>query len=133
MTRLFRSPENLTCLSVLGLFLAVSSPVLGQESGNSVSKEYYVSADAGPNGDGSRQRPFLLLSQAESTSAAGDTIYLLFSQSGKVLDGGISLNLQSVPASGCVQRCWSSTAILLGRRATVSHSTIVAVRAVIQL
>ena len=78
-------------LSVLGVFLALSSPSQGQQLGNPASKKYYVSADAGPDGDGSRLRPFLLLSQAESASAAGDAIYLLSSDNGNVLDGGIAL------------------------------------------
>ena len=64
-------------LSVLGAFLALSSPSQGQQPSHSASKKYYVSADARPDGDGSRLRPFLLLSQAESASAAGDAIYLL--------------------------------------------------------
>ena len=87
----FYSAENITFLFMLGLVLAVSSPALGQPSINSVGEEYYVSADAGPNGDGSRQGPFLSLSQVDSISVAGDTIYLLSSDSGKVLDGGIAL------------------------------------------
>jgi len=91
MPRLFRSAENISFVSVLGLVLAVSVPVLGQQSSNSAGEEYYVSADAGPNGDGSRQSPFLSLSQVDSISVAGDTIYLLSSDSGKVLDGGIAL------------------------------------------
>ncbi len=88
--------RNLACrimpsLFVLGVCLALSSASHGQPPGNSASKKYYVSADARPDGDGSRRTPFLLLSQAESASAAGDTIYLLSSESGKVLDGGIAL------------------------------------------
>ena len=78
-------------LSVLGVLLALSLPSYGQEPSNSPSKEYYVSADARPNGDGSRGSPFLLLSQAESAAAAGDIIYLLPSDSGNVIDGGIVL------------------------------------------
>ena len=78
-------------LSVLGAFLALSSPSQGQQPSHSASKKYYVSADARPDGDGSRLRPFLLLSQAESASAAGDAIYLLSSDNGNVLDGGIAL------------------------------------------
>ena len=78
-------------LSVLGVCLALASPSNGQQSGNSAGIKHYVSADAGPNGDGSQRRPFLLLSQAEEASAAGDIIYLLSSDSGKVLDGGIAL------------------------------------------
>ena len=78
-------------LCVLGACLALSSPSHGQQSSNAASTKYYVSADARPNGDGSRPRPFLLLAQAESASAAGDTIYLLSSDSGQVLDGGIAL------------------------------------------
>ena len=62
----FYSAENITFLFMLGLVLAVSSPALGQPSINSVGEEYYVSADAGPNGDGSRQGPFLSLSQVDS-------------------------------------------------------------------
>ena len=91
MARLFRFVENRRDLLVIWLVLMASSPVLGQESSDSVSKTYYVSVDAGSNGDGSRQRPFLLLSQAESVSVAGDTIYLLSSERGNVLDGGIVL------------------------------------------
>ena len=78
-------------LCVLGACLALSSPSHGQQPSNAASTKYYVSADARPNGDGSRPRPFLLLAQAESASAAGDTIYLLSSDSGQVLDGGIAL------------------------------------------
>ena len=73
-------------LSVLGVCLALASPSNGQQSGNSAGIKHYVSADAGPNGDGSQRRPFLLLSQAEEASAAGDIIYLLSSDSGKVLE-----------------------------------------------
>ncbi|MFP6571895.1 MAG: hypothetical protein VB674_04710 [Vicinamibacterales bacterium] len=90
----FHSVGNISLVSVLGLFLVVSAPVLGQQSSTSASKEYFVSVDAGPNGDGSRQHPFLLLSQVESVSAAGDTIYLLSSENGKVLDGGIALKVR---------------------------------------
>ena len=63
----------------------------GQPPRNMGGKTYYVSADARSDGDGSWSRPFLSLSQAESASAAGDTIYLLASESGKVLDGRIAL------------------------------------------
>jgi hypothetical protein len=94
MARLFRFVENRRDLLVIWLVLMASSPVLGQESSNAAGKEYFVSADAGPNGDGSRQRPFLLLSQVERVAAAGDTIYLLSSESGKVLDGGIALKVR---------------------------------------
>ena len=72
----------------------MSSPLLSQEFSNSASREYFVSADAEPNGDGSRERPFLLLSQVENVSAVGDTIYLLSSDTGTVLDGGIALKAQ---------------------------------------
>jgi len=85
---------NITCLLVLGLFLTVSFPAFSQQPTNSAGKDYYVSADAEPNGDGSWQRPFLLLSQVESVSDVGDTIYLLSSESGKVLDGGIALKFR---------------------------------------
>lgn len=78
-------------LTVLGVFLALSSLTYGQQLGTDTGKKYYVSADAGPNGDGSRRRLFLLLSHAESASAAGDIIYLLSSDRGQVLDGGIAL------------------------------------------
>ena len=93
-SKAFHSVGNISLVSVLGLFLVVSAPVLGQQSSTSASKEYFVSVDAGPNGDGSRQHPFLLLSQVESVSAAGDTIYLLSSENGKVLDGGIALKVR---------------------------------------
>ncbi len=77
--------------SVLGVLLASSSPSQAQQPSDSARRHYYVSADARPTGDGSRRTPFLLLAQAESASVAGDTIYLLSSGSGKVLDGGIAL------------------------------------------
>ncbi len=77
-------------LSVLGAFLALASVCHAQPS-NPAGKKYYVSADARPDGDGSLRKPFRLLSQAESASAAGDTIYLLSSDSGQILDGGIAL------------------------------------------
>ena len=70
---------------------ALSSLTYGQQRGADASTMYYVSADAGPAGDGSRRRPFLLLAHAESASAAGDTIYLLSSDRGQLLDGGIAL------------------------------------------
>ena len=78
-------------LTVLGVCLALSSLTYGQQRGADASTMYYVSADAGPAGDGSRRRPFLLLAHAESASAAGDTIYLLSSDRGQLLDGGIAL------------------------------------------
>ena len=78
-------------LSVLGVCLALASSSHGQQSSNAAGRTHCVSADAGSDGDGSRRKPFLLLSQAESASAAGDTIYVLSSESGKVLDGAIAL------------------------------------------
>ncbi len=78
-------------LWVLGMVLTLSSPAQGQAPGSSAGATIYVSADAGSGGNGSQGRPFASLSQAESASAAGDTIYLLASDSGMVLDGGIAL------------------------------------------
>jgi len=94
MAWLLRLAENPSVFLGLWLFLFVSSPLLSQESSNSASREYFVSADAEPNGDGSRERPFLLLSEVENVSAIGDTIYLLSSDTGTVLDGGIALKAQ---------------------------------------
>ena len=51
--------------------------------------DWYVKAGAPHPGDGSKNRPFASLDQAEAASAAGDTIYVMQSQG--VLDGGIGL------------------------------------------
>jgi len=53
--------------------------------------EYYISADATPGGDGSQDRPFSTLMQAEAVANPGDTLYLLPSATGKLIDGGIIL------------------------------------------
>jgi hypothetical protein len=55
----------------------------------SEAADWYVKAGAPHPGDGSKNRPFTSLDQAEAASAAGDTIYILQSQG--VLDGGIGL------------------------------------------
>jgi hypothetical protein len=81
----------MTVLAVLGVLLAVPSLSRGQQPDAGAGGAYYVSADARPDGDGSRRRPFSLLSQAESASAAGDSIFLLSSDGARVLDGGIAL------------------------------------------
>ncbi|MDP6579086.1 MAG: hypothetical protein QF681_00400, partial [Vicinamibacterales bacterium] len=85
------SREIAPSLVVFGVLLALSSPAKAQAPSTSAGATFYVSADAGSGGDGSRRSPFDSLSQAESASAAGDTIYLQASDSGKVLDGGIAL------------------------------------------
>ena len=78
-------------LSVLALWLASSAPAQGQTPRDSPHTTFYVSADARPNGDGGKRTPFVSLAQAEAASAAGDTIFLLASERGSVLDGGIAL------------------------------------------
>ncbi len=75
--------KGVTALVALLALLAVPSPTSAQATA------YYVSADAGANGNGSKNSPFVALSQAQSVSAAGDTIYLLAGD--RVLDGGIAL------------------------------------------
>ena len=78
-------------LTAIAAVLA-SSPVSNSQNptGSGVS-EYFVSADAGGDGDGSRRRPFASLSQAESAAAAGDVIYVIASTEGRILNGGIAL------------------------------------------
>ena len=61
-------------LAVLGLLLTVSSPVDGQPLSGSASNTFYVAADAGPTGDGSRRNPFVSLSQAEATGMESPSI-----------------------------------------------------------
>lgn len=56
----------------------------------SSAAEIYVSAVAN-NGDGSKTSPFNSLNHAEAASDAGDSIYLLASDTGRMLDGGITL------------------------------------------
>ena len=46
---------------------------------------------AGVAGDGSQHAPFHSLSEAETSSQPGDTIYVLGNATGKTLDGGIAL------------------------------------------
>ncbi len=53
--------------------------------------DWYVKASANHNGNGSKNRPFDSLTQAELASGPGDTIYILQSPSSQVLDGGIQL------------------------------------------
>ena len=77
-------------LCVLTLWLVSCAPAHGQSS-NSPPTTFYVSADARPNGDGGEHTPFVSLARAEAASAAGDTIFLLASERGTVLDGGIAL------------------------------------------
>ena len=72
-------------------FLSYSQQSNGQQSNGDGTNEYYVSATASSNGDGTRSRPFNLLSQAELASSAGDTIYLIANDQNKPLDGGIAL------------------------------------------
>lgn len=85
-----RSCRIMPPLCVLTLWLAPSAPAHGQSS-NSPPTTFYVSADARPNGDGGEHTPFVSLAQAEAASAAGDTIFLLASERGTVLDGAIAL------------------------------------------
>lgn len=61
----------------------------GRAAGRAVAASHHVSADAGARGDGTRDRPFGTLAEAEAASDSGDTIYLLSSDT--VLDGGITL------------------------------------------
>ncbi len=75
--------KGVTALGALLALLSVPSPTSAQATA------YYVSADAGGNGNGSKNSPFVELSQAQSVSAAGDTIDLLAGD--RVLDGGIAL------------------------------------------
>ena len=84
-------PRSISILPILGIILAFAQQSVRQHSSADEINDYYVSADAGVNGDGSQSKPFLLLSQAESASAAGDTIYLVASNRAGLLDGGIAL------------------------------------------
>src|ERR1044072_5718279 len=63
--------------------------------------DWHVKANANNNVDGSRNRPFNSLSQAELASGPGDTIYILQSPSSQVLDGSIQLkNFQKLIGLG---------------------------------
>ena len=53
--------------------------------------DWYVKAAASAGGNGGRNRPFSSLQEVETASAAGDTIFVLQSPSGQVLNGGIQL------------------------------------------
>ena len=88
MTRSLSS-TTVCCVLVSCMFLSHPASFHGQPSDQIAGAAYYVSADARPDGDGSRRRPFRSLPDVEAASAAGDTIYLLSSDS--VLDGGIRL------------------------------------------
>ena len=83
-----RRETVLACCAGLVLFL-----ILGCEASQSTDGEtapsWYVSAQADPGGDGSRDRPFETLADAEAASAPGDTIYVVAGTT--PLDGGISL------------------------------------------
>ena len=101
----FQGKSNLLALlTVIGSLLTVSPLATSQQSGGVGISEYYVAADAGSTGDGSRNRPFASLSQAETASAAGDIIYLISSNRTKRLNGGIVLKpgqkLLGIDASG---------------------------------
>ncbi len=52
---------------------------------------WYVKANAGGNGNGSKSKPFSSLQQVEAASAPGDRIYVVQSPSSQALDGGIQL------------------------------------------
>ena len=82
-------PTTVCCVLVTCVFLSRPAGSHGQPSDQIGGAAYYVSADARPDGDGSRRRPFRSLPPAAAASAAGDTIYL--QSSGSVLDGGIRL------------------------------------------
>ena len=56
---------------------------------SSQAATWYVKADPPHPGDGSKNRPFATLQEAEAHSCAGDTIFILQSQG--ILDGGIQL------------------------------------------
>jgi hypothetical protein len=56
---------------------------------SSQAATWYVKADPPHPGDGSKNRPFATLQEAETHSGAGDTIFILQSQG--ILDGGIQL------------------------------------------
>ena len=45
--------------------------------GHADSREWYVSAQASPGGDGSLQAPFNSLAAVQQASGAGDTIFVL--------------------------------------------------------
>lgn len=96
----------LAALPLLSLVLAAGAPVHGQAPASPSGAAFYVSADAGATGDGSRNNPFRSLAQAEANSQPGDTIYLVGSAKGTVLDGGITLKprqkLIGVGADGTV-------------------------------
>ncbi|MFC1796600.1 hypothetical protein ACFL1V_05840 [Pseudomonadota bacterium] len=52
---------------------------------------WYVKATANSGGNGSEDKPFNSLANAEAASGAGDTIYIMHSHSGVALDGQIVL------------------------------------------
>lgn len=56
---------------------------------SSQAATWYVKADPPHPGDGSKNRPFATLQEAEAHSGAGDTIFIVQSQG--ILDGGIQL------------------------------------------
>jgi len=88
-------------LGISALLVLTLSPMV---SAQQTSGQFYVSADAGNNGNGSQARPFSSLAEAESASKAGDTIYLVSSSQGMLIDGGITLKprqkLLGVDANG---------------------------------
>lgn len=56
-----------------------------------VMSSYYVWAAVREEGDGSKERPFKTLAQAEAASSAGDVIFVSTTGSLEPLDGGIAL------------------------------------------
>lgn len=88
-------------LIIPAFLVLVLSPMVSAQQG---SGQFYVSADAGNNGNGSQARPFSSLAEAESASKAGDTIYLVTNSQGMLIDGGITLKprqkLLGVDANG---------------------------------
>lgn len=88
------SPDAVICSGLLCLLLVYAPFTQGQSLAAAGAKQYYVSADASPDGDGSFNRPFLFLSQAESAAKAGEVIYLIASDENKLINGGITLKPQ---------------------------------------
>lgn len=88
-----RLVSTITAITELLAFSPLSS---SQTPGSSGISEYYVSADAGSDGDGSRRRPFASLSQAESAAAAGDVIYVIASTDRNIVFVPVGINYDHV-------------------------------------
>ncbi|WP_109506909.1 hypothetical protein [Nocardioides speluncae] len=79
---------------------ALACPLAAVPSDAAVATSvWYVAAHARAAGDGSAQRPFDQLADAEHASRAGDVVYVL--PSARMLDGGIRLKPRQTLVGGC--------------------------------